>query len=163
MACKQHPYRKLLAQKPNAFFEWYPESRNAGHKTDRVSRFPECRLHGTRIVDRLPDGCLMDSANPSVAIQGLLDRSFRRLCPGPGYDPSGGLADRARAETCIECRGRLLTHPHVRFLRAREHLQERGSGRKNGNEPARTEKTDRPQPAAVEIPTRVRKRLRRQG
>ena len=80
-------------------------------------RFPECKLFGTALVDRLPANCPMVQAQPLAAIQTVRDRGYRRLAPGPDQNATDGINDLARAETCTACLERLSVHPTVRRLR----------------------------------------------
>ena len=52
-------------------------------------------------------------------IEQLQDRGFMRLYPNAYQDFHGGRLDLDRARCCSECVGRLSSHPHIRFLRAR--------------------------------------------
>jgi hypothetical protein len=80
-------------------------------------RFPRCELHGCRIVDRLPKGCPLATADPVTAIISLVeqawDRAYRRVLP----DVFGGRTALARAAVCDACYDRIAGNPHVVRLR----------------------------------------------
>lgn len=82
-----------------------------------AQRFPLCELRGCRIVDRLPLGCPLATADPLGAILVLKDRGWQRAYGRALSDLAGGQADLAHAATCDACHGRNRGNPHVIYLR----------------------------------------------
>ena len=78
--------------------------------------FPQCELHGVRVIHRLPRQCPLAAANPLTALQRLRDTGWRLL---DGPVPGDGLAALDVERICGACVSRLLTHPTVQRLRRR--------------------------------------------
>ncbi len=71
-----------------------------------ATKFPRCKLHGTRIVDDLPAGCPLQSDRALVLVGAIEDAAYRELGRLDG-DLSGALALFERAEICEGCVCRL--------------------------------------------------------
>lgn len=92
------------------------QQRGQRYDTDNVpDPWPVCQLTGQQIIDTLPTGCPWAQRYGLQALGQLQDRCWSRLLARPYADTAGGLADRARYETCIRCQ--LRSHRHVRYLR----------------------------------------------
>lgn len=79
--------------------------------------FPLCRLHGHNIVTAFPDACPLGDQDVNGALCRIHDKSFW----DSHGDPHPAVAAAAVHECCNDCAVRLLSNPHVQFLRRRAH------------------------------------------
>ena len=71
--------------------------------TDHTNYFPHCRLHGTRVVTELPEGCLCGFADPVQRQTELQERGWQHLARDE-YRAGNTLLK--VADVCGQCVGR---------------------------------------------------------
>ena len=83
--------------------------------------FPDCELHGCRIVYEFPAGCPFRCGNPLQRIMELQRRGWDQVAND--RDSWAGYRGRTLlnvGDICHDCIGRLSAHRHVRYLRSKE-------------------------------------------
>lgn len=100
---------------------WRPRGHNETDTTlgSVADSFPRCKLHGSRIVYRFPEGCPCATDNPLDRISAIERRGWAQLGDRCTNDNRGGLTLLTLADTCLQCVGPLLRHRHARYLRER--------------------------------------------
>jgi len=79
-----------------------------------ADRFPLCKLHNLRLVNRLPAGCALGDRNPLERIAQLQEAGWSQLAVEE-YHAGGILLD--AADVCNGCADRLLRNRHTLYLR----------------------------------------------
>ena len=88
-------------------------------RTSSYSCFPHCRLHGVRIVDRLPLRCPFRAPLANRAVEAIKDAAWQELASNRiDLDLTGGLIFLDRAEACERCIFENIAHPAIKRLRA---------------------------------------------
>lgn len=85
----------------------------ASQRRSGAATFPECRIHGTRIVDGFPPGCPLACIDVHAALCALRDKAWSECASRSGG--AGALFRRYGA--CVGCAPDLLGHSRIVELR----------------------------------------------